>query len=172
MTDNAYHNQQQRQCAVLAEQLGQLLHSRQQTVATAESCTAGGIAYWLTAIAGSSAWFHGAMVTYTNQLKQQWLGVTPATLAQEGAVSRDCVAQMAAGIRQQTASDWSIAVSGVAGPAGGTIDKPVGLVWFALAGPGIERQWKQQFTGDRQTVREKTIIDALDNLINEIKSAP
>lgn len=150
-----------------ATELGQLLTYKGQTLATAESCTGGGIGYLLTEVPGSSAWFNGGLITYTNKLKQQWLGVTDQALTQ-GAVSAPCVEAMVAGARRAADSDWAIAVSGVAGPGGGTADKPVGLVWMAIAGPEGCDSFSQQFQGDRKAVRQQTINAVVDRLLKKL----
>lgn len=153
----------------LAEQLGQSLLKKKQTIATAESCTGGGIGYAITEVAGSSAWFNGGLITYTNDLKRDQLEVSTETLEQDGAVSAQCVKQMAQGARTQCDTSWAIAVSGVAGPGGGTVDKPVGLVWMALVGPSCEIVWSQTFPGNRQSVRAQTINEVLKKAINNIQ---
>ncbi|NQZ03930.1 CinA family protein [Idiomarina sp.] len=149
----------------LAEQLNQ----RQQTLATAESCTGGGIGYLLTEIAGSSNWFNGGLITYTNALKQSLLGVSSEILEQQGAVSRLCVEQMARGAMAQCQSDWAIAVSGIAGPGGGTDEKPVGLVWMAISNETCCDSYQQVFAGDRSEVRLATIDFVLKRLIEKLK---
>ena len=116
---------------MLAAQVGGALKAHGLMLATAESCTGGGVAQAVTAIAGSSAWFERGFVTYSNQSKQQMLGVTEATLIGHGAVSEATVRAMVAGALQHGAAQVALAVSGIAGPDGGTPDKPVGTVWFA-----------------------------------------
>ena len=122
--------------AELAADLGAALAERKLTVATAESCTGGWIAKVLTDVAGSSAWFSYGVVTYSNSAKQRVLHVSPATLERFGAVSERCVQEMATGAVRLSAARVAVAVSGVAGPDGGTPDKPVGTVWFAYRWPG------------------------------------
>ncbi|WP_404402657.1 CinA family protein [Idiomarina seosinensis] len=150
-----------------AGELGQLLSAKKQTVATAESCTGGGIGYLLTEVTGSSAWFSGGLIVYTNALKQQWLGVTDQALA-EGAVSAPCVEAMALGAKRTAATDWAVSVSGVAGPGGGSEDKPVGLVWMAIAGPDQCISFAKQFQGDRTAVRLATLNCVLTMLIKKV----
>jgi len=150
----------------LAAQAGRALLAAGLRVVTAESCTGGGVAAALTDVAGSSQWFERGYVTYSNEAKQQDLGVSPAILAQHGAVSAEVVAQMAAGALQESGAQLAIAISGIAGPDGGTPAKPVGLVWFALArraGPG--RTLRQQFPGDRAAVRLGAVQSALRLII-------
>ncbi len=153
----------------LAEQVGVNLQQKQQTVCTAESCTGGGIGYAITEVAGSSAWFNGGIITYTNALKQKLLSVDTNVLETHGAVSKACVEQMARGAMVACEADWSIAVSGVAGPTGGTSDKPVGLVWMAIANNENCWAWSEKFSGDRAQIRLQTLDSALEKLINLIK---
>lgn len=154
-----------RQTECLAAQLGQQLLARGEWLATAESCTGGLIGAALTDIAGSSQWFGFGYITYSNQAKQHLLGVAAETLAQEGAVSERTVREMAEGARTRSGADWSIAVSGIAGPGGGTADKPVGTVWFAIAGPdGFSEAMVRQFNGGRAEVRAQTVETALKRL--------
>ena len=126
---------------LLEEVTGNLLRKKGKTVATAESCTGGYIAHLITSIAGSSDYFEGAVVSYANRIKTDLLGVQPETLEKYGAVSREVVLEMAEGARQRLKTDYSIAVSGIAGPSGGTEEKPVGTVWIAVSGAeGSEAQ--------------------------------
>lgn len=147
-----------------AQALAQQLLQRGETVATAESCTGGLIAATLTEIAGSSAWFGWGVVSYANQAKQQLLQVNAHTLATDGAVSQAVVEQMAIGVRQLSGANWAIAVSGIAGPSGGSVDKPVGTVWIAVAGAQGCTSRCHLFTGDRQHVRAHTVLMALQQL--------
>ena len=112
-----------------------MLQKRKQTVCTAESCTGGRIASMLTSVPGASASMWGGVVAYDNSVKQEILGVSPEALAEHGAVSEVVVKAMARGARKQLGTDWAVATSGVAGPSGGTEEKPVGMVWMAVAGP-------------------------------------
>ncbi|MEH6466184.1 MAG: nicotinamide-nucleotide amidase [Porticoccus sp.] len=155
----------------LSSQLGELLLSRQFTVTCAESCTGGGIARAITDIAGSSQWFHAGFVTYANEIKQQFLGVSPEILASEGAVSEAVVKQMAEGALNASGADIAVAVSGVAGPDGGTEEKPVGTVWFAWATTnGSVVTHCNQFVGDRAAVRKAAVDQALKGLIKVLKN--
>lgn len=147
-----------------AQALAQQLLQRGETVATAESCTGGLIAATLTEIAGSSAWFGWGVVSYANEAKQQLLQVNAHTLATDGAVSQAVVEQMAIGVRQLSGANWAIAVSGIAGPSGGSADKPVGTVWIAVAGAQGCTSRCHLFTGDRQHVRAHTVLMALQQL--------
>ncbi|WP_347329454.1 CinA family protein [Marinimicrobium locisalis] len=151
----------------LAERLGEQLQNRGWRVATAESCTGGGIAAALTEVAGSSAWFEYGLVTYANRAKQQLLGVSEQSLAQEGAVSEAVVREMAEGALHLSGAELAIAVSGVAGPGGGTPEKPVGTVWLGWAQGGeapVTGARCYRFEGDRAQVREQTVIAALEIL--------
>ncbi|MBR0459623.1 MAG: CinA family protein [Victivallales bacterium] len=147
-----------------AERLGQLLREQGKSLATAESCTGGGIAATITAVPGSSEWFHGALVTYTNQWKQQFLGVAKETLDSYGAVSRQTVSEMLTGLLKATKVDCGIAVSGIAGPGGGTPSKPVGTVFVGVADTTRQVIQECHFDGDREQVRAQTILTALEML--------
>ena len=120
----------------LEEVIGQLLLKKKKTVSTAESCTGGYIAHLITGIPGSSDYFEGSVVSYSNRIKSELLGVRPGTLEKHGAVSREVVTEMAEGAKKKLKTDYCLAVSGIAGPTGGTKEKPVGTVWIALAEPG------------------------------------
>lgn len=155
----------------LSIQLGELLLSRQLTVTCAESCTGGGVARAITDIAGSSQWFHAGFVTYANEIKQQFLGVSTEALASEGAVSEAVVQQMAEGALKASGADIAVAVSGVAGPDGGTEEKPVGTVWFAWATTKDSVVTHcSQFVGDRGAVRKAAVDQALKGLIQVLKN--
>jgi nicotinamide-nucleotide amidase len=150
----------------LAARLGHALEARRWRVATAESCTGGLVAGAITAIAGSSAWFERGFVTYSNEAKVQMLGVRLATLAAAGAVSEAAAREMAAGALAASAADLVVAVTGIAGPAGATADKPVGLVCFAWARRGGAAEARTaHFAGDRAAVREAAVAMALDGLL-------
>jgi nicotinamide-nucleotide amidase len=144
-----------------AADLATWLRAKNWHIATAESCTGGGIGYAMSALAGSSEWFVGGFITYSNTLKHQLLAVPTAILDEFGAVSAQTAAAMARGAAQGSGAEVAIAVTGVAGPGGATVDKPVGLVWFGLAWPGGVITWNQRFSGDRAAVREATIDEAL-----------
>lgn len=149
----------------LAERLGEALHRLGAQVTTAESCTGGGIAEAITRIAGSSAWFEAGYVTYSNAQKTRQLGVPAALFDQVGAVSREVVQAMARGAQQNSEARFAVAVSGVAGPGGGSSEKPVGTVWIAWAdGPDLHTE-RYLFSGDRQAVREQTVAAALCGLL-------
>jgi nicotinamide-nucleotide amidase len=152
---------------VLAAQVGALLKSRGMMLATAESCTGGGVAQAITEVAGSSAWFERGFVTYSNLSKQQLLGVREATLKQHGAVSEMTVREMAEGALRHSAAQVSLAVSGIAGPDGGTADKPVGTVWFAWGlKNGETLAQRHQLHGNRAEVRAQAVRIALLGVLN------
>lgn len=150
----------------LSQRLGEQLLQRNWHVATAESCTGGGVAAAITAIPVSSAWFEYGIVSYANDAKQKLLGVKSETLVRDGAVSEAVVSEMARGILALAEADIAVAISGVAGPSGGTADKPVGTVWFAWAKASGEMKTElQHFSGDRNTVQKQAVTFALENLI-------
>jgi len=158
-------------------ELGELLLSQGLTVTCAESCTGGGIASAITDVPGSSQWFHTGFVTYSNQAKQQLLGVSPDVLIAEGAVSQLVVQQMALGALKASEANIAVAVSGVAGPGGGTADKPVGLVWFCWAtrcgGTDTDELlecYSFTFSGGRSEVRAAAIEQALVGLVGMLKN--
>ena len=155
---------------MLAAQLGGLLKSHGLMLATAESCTGGGVAHAITEVAGSSAWFERGFVTYSNLSKQQMLGVSEATLMQYGAVSEAVVRQMVSGALSHGAARMALAVSGIAGPGGGTPDKPVGTVWFAwgLKNAAVHAE-RHQFPGSRAEVRAHAVHTALQGAIDLLK---
>ena len=153
----------------LSFDLGRFLLQYGQSLATAESCTGGLIAATLTEVAGSSDWFGWGVVSYANAAKMQLLAVQPEALHDHGAVSEAVVRQMAAGVQRLSGADWSIAVSGVAGPGGGSVAKPVGTVWFAIAGPDLRVEaFVHHFSGDRASVRWQTVETALSALIARV----
>lgn len=150
----------------LAAAAGRALLAAKLRAVTAESCTGGWVAKALTDIPGSSQWFECGYVTYSNAAKQQQLGVDAATLAAFGAVSAEVVVQMATGALRGSAADIAVAVSGVAGPDGGTAAKPVGLVWFGVARrAALASSIQRRFAGDRAAVRRAATALALELLI-------
>jgi nicotinamide-nucleotide amidase len=158
----------------LAQRLGELLHSQREWLTTAESCTAGGVAYAVTQIAGSSAWFDRGFVTYTNAAKQALLGVPAPLLAAHGAVSEPVARAMATGALAASGAQVAVAITGIAGPGGGSPAKPVGTVCFAWArargasgAPAHDLVADtRRFAGDRAAVRSAAIIAALQGLID------
>ncbi|MDO6708001.1 nicotinamide-nucleotide amidase [Photobacterium sp. 1_MG-2023] len=156
---------------LLAAQLGNALVARQWLATTAESCTGGGVSAAITDIAGSSAWFDRAFVTYSNEAKQEMLAVQAATLAQYGAVSEPVVLEMAAGALAHSRAQMSVAISGIAGPDGGTPQKPVGTVCFAWADTtGWQHVTTCLFDGDRQAVREQAVAYALQGFLDRLQA--
>jgi PncC family amidohydrolase len=148
----------------VAKNLVELLSARNLVCATAESCTGGGVAAAITGIPGSSAVFSGSVVSYSNDVKRDVLGVDADTLAKHGAVSAETARQMAASVRSIMKCDLAVSLTGIAGPGGGSEEKPVGLVWFALADRTGTRAEKAIFPGDREEVRRQAVIHALGML--------
>lgn len=152
--------------ATLAEEL---LHIKSR-LAVAESCTGGGVAYVLTAIPGSSLWFERGFITYSNASKREVLGVDGGILDQHGAVSEPVAAAMAEGAVAHSRADYSIAISGIAGPDGGSEDKPVGTVCFAFSrGPDRTITERCHFNGDRRAVREQSIAHAIKGMMSFLR---
>ena len=154
-------------CALLAD----LLLEREWKLATAESCTGGLIAGCCTALAGSSDWFERGFVTYSNEAKADSLGVDPALIAQHGAVSEVVARAMAFGAVRHSLANVSVAVTGIAGPSGGSAEKPVGTVWFGFMVDGRLTSETRRFDGDRAAVRGATVVHALTRLIDLVKEA-
>lgn len=153
----------------LVQQLAALLLERRQCLAVAESCTGGWLAKLMTDLPGSSAWFERGAVTYSNAAKMEMLGVRENTLRTEGAVSAATVVAMAEGMLSRSHADYSIGISGVAGPDGGTPDKPVGLVWLAWAKREQPAQAERfLFAGDRENIRRQAAETALRGLIQRL----
>ena len=152
------------------EVLGQYLTEHKQTIATAESCTGGRLAALLNEQSGSSAYYMGSVIAYDNSVKQQVLGVQVETLATDGAVSEACVRQMAEGVRRLLHTDYAIATSGIAGPTGGTPDKPVGTVWIAWATPKGTKAECCHFGGDRAQITAGAAMAAIGKLLLLLKS--
>ena len=151
----------------LAEQLGQCLTAKGLKLASAESCTGGWLAKIITDIPGSSAWFTGSVVSYSNEAKQSLLGVKQSTLNEYGAVSGETVLEMSDGVFSHTDADVAVSISGIAGPGGGSEDKPVGLVWLSW-GKRDKTVFANpfNFSGDRETVRKQSIKQALNSLLD------
>jgi nicotinamide-nucleotide amidase len=151
---------------LLAERLGEALHERHLMLATAESCTGGWASMAVTAVPGSSAWFERGFVAYSNAAKQDMLGVKPEILAAHGAVSEEVVREMAQGAAQRSGAGVSLAISGVAGPGGGTAAKPVGLICLGWLAPGVGlRSHSLRCKGGREDVRRQAVIEAIRGLI-------
>ena len=153
----------------VCEQLASTLQARGWMMATAESCTGGMIAARCTDLAGSSNWFDRGFVTYSNAAKTDMLGVPAALIAQHGAVSEVVACAMALGAAQHAHVRASVAVTGIAGPAGGSAAKPVGTVWFAWCVDGQTRSERRVFAGSRADVREATAMHALQGLLERLK---
>ncbi len=156
-----------KQLRTIAQDVGQWLRGRDERLALAESCTGGWIAKILTDIPGSSAWFNCGWVCYSDMAKQVQLGVQADTLARHGAVSEEVAGELAQGALMRSGARWAIAVSGIAGPDGGSASKPVGTVCFAWAGSdGVLFSETCHFKGDREQVRRQTVAHALARLIS------
>ena len=151
--------------AALVEQLAQALLARGWMLATAESCTGGMIAAACTDVSGSSNWFERGFVTYSNEAKSELLGVDPALIAQHGAVSEVVARAMAFGAVRHSHAQVSVSVTGVAGPTGGSPQKPVGTVWFGFQVDGLLSSETRRFEGDRAAVRTATVEYALQRLL-------
>lgn len=150
----------------LTRRVADVLLARGECLAAAESCTGGWLAKCATDMAGSSEWFERGFVVYSNAAKQSLLNVPARLLADKGAVSEAVVAAMAVAVLANSEAQHSIAISGVAGPDGGTVDKPVGLVWIAWAGVDRKPETKRfQFDGDREAVRRASVAAALEGLL-------
>ncbi len=153
----------------LVQRVAHLLTAREARLATAESCTGGWIAKCLTDLPGSSAWFEYGVVTYSDAAKETLLALDPDVLAAHGAVSREVATRMAGAVRAISDADVSVAVTGIAGPDGGTPDKPVGTVWLAWEGPGARSSTRQeQFSGDREAIRRSTVAAALAGILRHL----
>jgi nicotinamide-nucleotide amidase len=157
----------------LAAQLGEGLRQRGLMLTTAESCTGGWVAQAITAVSGSSQWFERGFVTYSNAAKVEMLGVHPATLEQHGAVSELTVREMAQGALAHSHAQVAVAVSGIAGPGGGSLEKPVGTVCLAWADNGAKtRAHCLQFMGNREAVRRQAVAAILHGLLDLLREQP
>ncbi len=152
----------------LAVSLGRTALERRLRIATAESCTGGLIAGAITAVAGSSDWFECGFVTYSNTAKIRDLGVPTAMIERFGAVSAEVAEAMADGARRIGRVEWALAVTGIAGPSGGSPEKPVGTVCFAWAGPGGTRSSRLVLTGDRSGIRRESVRISLQGLLDRL----
>ena len=151
---------------LLAQQVGVALKQHGMALVTAESCTGGGVAQAITMISGSSAWFDRGFVTYSNASKEEMLGVSPDTLEAHGAVSEQTVREMVDGALQYSRAQVAVSVSGVAGPTGGTPEKPVGMVWFAWGTNESVHAECHHLSGDRDAIRAKSVQIALQGVLN------
>lgn len=153
----------------LTAKLVSALSAKGLTCATAESCTGGGVGSAITSVAGSSAVFLGGVISYSNEVKADVLGVSRDSLASVGAVSSEVAAQMATGARRVIGSDLAVSLTGIAGPGGGSAEKPIGLVWFGLAtSKGVTTQ-SRIFPGDRAAIRSAAIAHALGLLLSAVE---
>jgi len=152
--------------SILEEQIGELLTHFRLTLAIAESCTGGLVSHRITNVPGSSVYYLGGITAYANESKECLLDVGRQTLEQHGAVSRETVLEMAQGVRLALGTDIGLSTSGIAGPGGGTPDKPVGLTWIGLSTARFDRAWRYLWTGDRLAVKEQTAEAALRHLID------
>jgi nicotinamide-nucleotide amidase len=152
----------------LQEALGRLLSIHGKTLSTAESCTGGTISQLITSIPGSSEYFLGGVTSYANSVKTGVLGIAPEIIEKHGAVSSECVAAMAEGVRRLTGSDYSVATSGIAGPGGGTPEKPVGTVWVGVSSQKGTETYKVQYKGDRKRNIERSAAFALNSIRKKI----
>lgn len=155
-----------------SESLGLLIHTlrvRELTVGFAESCTGGLLSATLAAEAGVSDVFVGSVISYSNSVKVEQLGVSAHALKLEGAVSDRVALSMAQGVRKNLKSDWSVSITGIAGPSGGSSEKPVGTVWFAVVGPQFEEVRKKLFTGSRTEIQKQAVNFAIEFLLEGLK---
>ena len=157
--------------AALAARVGERLRAKRALLVTAESCTGGWVAQAVTAIAGSSEWFERGFVVYSNAAKEQMLGVSRETLERHGAVSEQTAQELARGALERSRGTISVSITGVAGPGGGSAEKPVGLVWFAWATKGDVRSESRRFNGDREAVRRQSVVRALEGVLEVLDAA-
>ena len=153
----------------LAKTLGARLKRTNEMLATAESCTGGWVAQVVTSVAGSSAWFDRGFVTYSNEAKAELLGVRTDTLQAHGAVSEETAREMARGALERSQATVAVSITGVAGPTGGTPEKPVGTVCFAWARGGAVRSETRRFAGDREGIRRQSVILALEGVLRALE---
>jgi nicotinamide-nucleotide amidase len=154
----------------LVQTMAEVLEKKQWLLASSESCTGGWLAKSCTDLAGSSAWFDCGFITYSNQSKQDLVNVSKKTLEAHGAVSEQTAVEMAEGALSYTSADISVAITGIAGPDGGTVEKPVGTVWFAWAIKNQDtKTQKYQFKGGREQVRIQAVIAALQGIIKNAR---
>jgi nicotinamide-nucleotide amidase len=152
----------------LAKRVGERLKAADAMLVTAESCTGGWVAQAVTAVAGSSEWFERGFVTYSNASKQELLGVDPGILQRHGAVSEETARAMALGALARSKGSIALSITGVAGPGGGTREKPVGTVCFAWAdGAGVQGETRR-FPGDRESVRRQSVVHALEGVLRRL----
>jgi PncC family amidohydrolase len=153
----------------IAEEIGKLLRSNGMTVSVAESCTGGMVGAILTSVAGASNWFAGGVTAYSDRIKVRLLSVSEDILSENGAVSRQTVEAMASGMMDLAGTDLALAVTGIAGPGGGTVEKPVGTVWMALCHGDIMLSWNELFAGGRDLVRSSASRCLLRELLKYLE---
>lgn len=154
----------------LAQEIGIKLKQKNMILATAESCTGGALSYWITSIPGSSEWFDRGFVTYTNDAKIQMLGVNAEVIQTHGAVSAETAQAMAQGVLQNSPATISMSTTGIAGPGGGSNEKPVGTVWIGCASMEFSTITKHfVFSGDREAIRLQTVAEAMRMLLEILK---
>lgn len=152
----------------LARRLGERLGAASAVLATAESCTGGWVAQVVTSVAGSSAWFDRGFVTYSDAAKQELLGVRAETLRSCGAVSEETAREMARGALERSQATVAVSITGIAGPGGGSAEKPVGTVCFAWALRGATKSTTRRFSGDRESIRRQSVVLALEGVLKAI----
>jgi len=155
----------------LAQALGERLRAKRALLVTAESCTGGWVAQAVTAIAGSSEWFERGFIVYSNAAKEELLGVSRQTLEAHGAASEQTACELACGALERSRGTIALAVTGVAGPSGGSAAKPVGFVCFAWASAGRVKSEHRRFSGDREAVRRQSVARALEGVLEMLDSA-
>jgi nicotinamide-nucleotide amidase len=149
--------------------IAEILTTQNQTLACGESCTGGQISAFFVKKSGASKFFIGAIVSYADEVKRDLLGVTEAQLRKTGAVSKEVALEMAKGVCRKLKSDWSVAVTGIAGPTGGTRKKPVGLVFYAVAGPRFAKVEKRIFSGNRKKIQKKAVNHSVELLLTSLE---
>ena len=154
----------------LAAEVGSALKKRGLKLATAESCTGGGLGFWITSISGSSDWYERGFITYSNEAKIELLNVKALTLEKQGAVSEKTASEMALGALHASHANIAVAITGIAGPLGGTSDKPVGTVWIGVAVGNKAYARHYLFKGDRHSVREQTIAETLNLILSALNT--
>lgn len=157
--------------AELAVRVGEALKAKGWLLATAESCTGGWVGEAVTSVAGSSAWYDRGFITYSNAAKSTMLGVTLKTLERSGAVSEETAREMASGALGASAAQVAVSITGVAGPGGGSAEKPVGTVCFGWATKAELKSERRRFEGDREAVRRQAVVRALEGLMNLLERA-
>lgn len=155
---------------LLSSRIGRILTEKALSVAAAESCTGGLLSHILTDVSGSSQYFVGGVVAYSNQIKESILGVSPNTLLQHGAVSEETACEMAAGIREKFGTDIGLSTTGIAGPTGGTPTKPVGLVWIGFSTQRNTHAMECHFKGGREAIKTSTVEKILTLLLDDLEN--